>query len=333
VTSASSGSPSSSSGASFDREKLASSIKEARGRIGSSVRKTRVEEIEVLPGSGVLVFAKMENEQDTGSFKLRGATNRILRLTPEEKARGVVTASNGNHGLGVATAAARAGISADIYVSNGIASSKAQRIKKAGGKVFKAGENPLDAEVAGRHTAESSGRVFISPYNDWDVLAGQGTIAVELLEQIPKVDAVFVAVGGGGLVGGIGAYLKHASPATEVVGCWPENSAVLYESMKAGQIGSFAEKPTVSESTAGGLEEGSITFDVCKNAIDSCVLVTEEQILEAMRLVQREKQWLIEGAAGVALAAFLKTAERYKGKTVVVVICGGNVSERVKQLL
>ncbi len=323
----------SSSSASFDREKLASSILEARGRIGPFVRKTRVEEIDILPGLGVRVFAKMENEQDTGSFKLRGATNRILRLTPEEKARGVVTASNGNHGLGVATAAARAGISADIYVSNSIAASKAQRIEKAGGRVFKAGENPLDAEVAGRQAAENSGRVFISPYNDWDVLAGQGTIAVELLEQVPKIDAVFVAVGGGGLVGGIGAYLKHASPAMEVVGCWPENSAVLYESMKAGRIGSFAEEPTVSESTAGGLEEGSITFDVCKKAIDSCVLASEEQILEAMRLVQREKQWLIEGAAGVALAALLKTAERYRGKTVVVVICGGNISERVRQLL
>lgn len=344
VTSASFDSSSSSSGASFDREKLASSIKEARVRIGPLVKTTRVEELQILPGSersGVRVFAKMENEQDTGSFKLRGATNRIMRLTPEEKARGVVTASNGNHGLGVATAAARAGISADIYVSNSIASSKAQRIEKAGGTVFKAGENPLDAEVAGRQAAESSGRVFISPYNDWDVLAGQGTIAVELLEQIPeqvppqapKIDAIFVAVGGGGLVGGIGAYLKYASPETEVVGCWAENSAVLYESMKAGHIGEFAEKPTVSESTAGGLEEGSITFEVCKSAVDSCVLVTEDEILEAMRLVRREKQWLLEGAAGVALAAFLKTAERYKGKTVVVVICGGNISERVRQLL
>jgi len=331
MTSASSAS--SSGGAAFDGENLASSIVEARGRIGPLVRTTRVEEIDILGRAGVRVFAKMENEQDTGSFKLRGATNRILRLAPEEKARGVVAASNGNHGLGVATAAARASISADIYVSNGIAASKAQRIEKAGGRVFEAGENPLDAEVAGREAAESSGRIFISPYNDWDVLAGQGTIAVEFLEQVPKIDAVFVAVGGGGLVGGIGAYLKHASPAMEVVGCWPENSVVLYESMKAGRIGSFAEEPTVSESTAGGLEEGAITFEVCKSVIDSCVLVSEEEILEAMRLVRREKEWLIEGAAGVALAALLKTAERYKGKTVVVVICGGNISERVRQLL
>jgi threonine dehydratase len=156
---------------------------------------------------------------------------------------------------------------------------------------------------------------------------------VELVEQVPQLDAIFVAVGGGGLIGGIGAYLKHVSSNTEIVGCWPENSAVLYESMKAGSILPVAEKPTISESTSGGLEEGSITLDACRAVIDSSVLVSEEEILEAMRLVHRAKQWLIEGAAGVALAAFAKTAERYAGKTVAVVICGGNLSQKVKDLL
>src|SRR6202044_3435984 len=122
----------------------------------------------------------------------------------------------------------------------------------------------------------------------------QGTIAVEMLEQIPQLDAVFVAVGGGGLVGGIGAYLKHASPRTEIVGCWTENSPVLYESMKAGWILPVEEKPTVSESTAGGLEDGSITLEVCRAVVDTCVLVSEEEILEAMRLAFRVKGWLIE---------------------------------------
>ena len=152
-------------------------------------------------------------------------------------------------------------------------------------------------------------------------------------EQIPHLDAVFVAVGGGGLIGGIGAYLKYASRETEIVGCWPENSPVLYESMQAGRILAIDEKPTISESTAGGLEKGSITLDVCRAVIDSCLLVSEEEILDAMRLVHRSKQWLIEGAAGVALAAFLGTADRYKGKTVAIVICGGNLSPRVKDLI
>jgi threonine dehydratase len=306
----------------------------AHERICAVVRRTPVEEISGLfPGCGVRVYAKLENEQETGSFKLRGATNRTLQLTPYEKAVGVVAASNGNHGLGVAAASKRVGISAEVYVSDQVAPQKAKRIEEYGARIQRAGSDPLDAEVTARQRAMESGRVFISPYNDWDVLAGQGTIAVELLEQIPQLDAVFVAVGGGGLIGGIGVYLKYASPKTEVVGCWPENSPVLYESMKAGWILPVTEKPTLSESTAGGLEEGSVTLEVCEAVVDECVLVSEEEILGAMRLVYRAKGWLIEGAAGVAVAAFLKTAERYEGKTVAIIICGGNLSQRVKELI
>ena len=310
------------------------SVLAAHRRIRPHVERTPVEEISDLVADGLShVWAKREDLQQTGSFKLRGATNRILQLTPYEKSAGVVAASNGNHGLGVAAASKRVGISAEVYVSDHVAPQKAKRIEEYGARIHRAGSDPLDAEATARQRAMESGRVFISPYNDWDVLAGQGTIAVELLEQIPQLDAVFVAVGGGGLVGGIGAYLKYASPKTEVVACWPENSPVLYESMKAGWILPVQEEPTLSESTSGGLEEGSVTLEVCQAVIDSCVLVSEEEILDAMRLVQRAKGWLIEGAAGVALAGFLKTAARYEGKTVAVVICGGNLSQRVKDLL
>jgi threonine dehydratase len=309
-------------------------VEDAYQRIRSSVKRTPIEDIsEIVPTTTVRVFAKREDLQETGSFKLRGATNRILRLTSEEKTLGIVAASNGNHGLGVAAAAKSVGVSADVYVSAQVAPQKAQRIEIYGARIHYAGSEPLDAEITARQRAMESGRAFISPYNDWDVLAGQGTIAVELLEQISQLDAVFVAVGGGGLVGGIGAYLKHVSPKTEVVGCWPENSPVLYESMKAGWILPVQEKPTLSESTAGGLEEGSVTLEVCEAVVDECVLVSEGEILDAMRLVQRARGWLIEGAAGVAVAVFLKTAERYEGKTVAIVICGGNLSQRVKDLL
>ena len=310
------------------------SILDAHRRIRASVRRTPVEEItDLLPGTETSVWVKREDLQETGSFKLRGATNRVLRLSLEEKSRGVIAASNGNHGLGVASAAKKAEVSAQVYVSEQVAPEKAKKIEKLGAKIVYAGRNPLDAEIAGRQQAMESGRVFISPYNDPDVLAGQGTIAVELLEQIPEVDAVFVAVGGGGLIGGIGAYLKNVSPRSQIVACWPENSPVLYESMKAGWILPVPEKPTVSESTAGGLEEGSITLGVCRDVIDSCVLVSEEEILEAMRLVWREKQLLIEGAAGVALAAFQKTAMHYPEKTVAIIVCGGNLSQKVRNLI
>jgi threonine dehydratase len=279
----------------------------------------------------VRLLLKREDLQETGSFKLRGATNRIMSLTPGERTVGIVTASNGNHGLGVAAAAKKNRISAEVFVSSFISTSKAQKIEQYGAIVHKTGSNPLDAELAGRAASVAAGRVFISPYNDPEVIAGQGTIAVELLRQQPRIDAVFVAVGGGGLIGGIGAYLKWVSPQTEIVGCWPENSRVLLESIKAGKIIEFPEQPTLSESTAGGLEPGSVTLDICKSVIDNSVLVTEEEILDAMLQVNETQGWLMEGAAAVAYAAFSKNASRYKDMNVVVVICGRNVSEEVMQ--
>jgi threonine dehydratase len=274
-------------------------------------------------------YLKLEHLQHTGSFKFRGASNRIALLTPEQAAAGVIAASNGNHGIGVAAAAQARGIAAEIFVSSQVSPSKVRRIEAAGAKVRYAGDDPLSAELAARHAAESSGRVFISPYNDLDVMAGQGTVAVELEQQLPELDAVFVAVGGGGLIGGIGSYLKGVAPRTEIVGCWPENSPVMLRCMEAGTIVDVPEEPTLSESTAGGLEPGAVTLDVCREVIDRPVLVTEHEIMNAMRLVFESEYWVIEGAAGVAVAAFLREAARWREKRAAIVICGRNVSARV----
>ena len=309
---------------------LARQVAEAADRIRQSVTETPVEQITGLaPASDVDVLFKLENLQQTGSFKLRGASNKILSLSAEQASRGVIAASNGNHGLGVAAAARRAGISAEVYVSSHVSPSKARRIEEYGARIQRAGNDPLEAELAARAAADAQGKVFISPYNDVQVMAGQGTIAVELLRQAPSLDALFVAVGGGGLIGGVGAYTKHASSATEIVGCWPENSRVLLESIKAGHIVDIPEQPTLSESTAGGLEPGSVTLDICSRVIDRTVLVSEDEILDAMRRVRALRGWVIEGAAAVAVAAFMKEAQRYRGKRVAVVICGGNVSVKV----
>ena len=313
---------------------LARHVAEAAERIQQSVTETPVERITgLIPDAGVDVVFKLENLQQTGSFKLRGATNKILSLTSEQAAQGVIAASNGNHGLGVAAAARRASISAEVYVSSHVSPSKARRIEGYGARIQRAGNDPLDAELAARDAASAQDKVFISPYNDEQVMAGQGTIAVELLRQVPALDALFVAVGGGGLIGGVGAYMKHASPPTEIVGCWPENSRVLHESIKAGRILDFPEQPTLSESTAGGLEPGSVTLDICAHVIDRSVLVSEDEILGAMRKVRALRGWVIEGAAAVAVAAFMKEAQGYRGKRAAVVICGGNVSEKVLAML
>jgi threonine dehydratase len=320
--------------ASSDRQLSSSAVEEAFGRIRGAVRETPLEDVSALfPKSSARVLCKMENLQETGSFKLRGATNKILSLSTVQAQAGVVAASNGNHGMGVAAAAQSAGIAAEVFVSEHVSFGKAQRIEQLGATIRRFGQNPLEAELAARAAAQQSGRVFISPYNDIDVMAGQGTIAVELLQQLGHIDTVFVAVGGGGLIGGMGAYLKAASSNTEIVGCWPHNSPVLYESIKAGRILEVPEEPTISESTAGGLETDSVTLGVCRRIIDRSVLVSEDEILSSMRLLHARKGWLIEGSAGVAVAAFQKEAARHRGKTVAIIICGGNLSEKARARL
>jgi threonine dehydratase len=313
-----------------DTFNLAQQVIDTSERIKPAVTETPVELVsDLAPEAGVELFFKLENLQQTGSFKLRGASNKILLLSPDEAACGVIAASNGNHGLGVAAAARRAGISAEVYVSSHVSPSKARRIEEYGARIQRAGDDPLEAELAARAAAAQQGKVFISPYNDMQVMAGQGTLAVELLRQLSAVDALFIAVGGGGLLGGIGAYVKYASPNTEIVGCWPENSRVLYESIKAGRILDFPEQPTLSESTAGGLEPDTVTLDVCASVTDRSVLVSENEILDAMKKVRALRGWIIEGAAAVAVAAFLQEAQHYRGKKVAVVICGANVSPEV----
>src|SRR3954471_14155539 len=296
----------------------------AHARVRDLVRETPVE---YAPEIGA--WLKLEHLQATGSFKFRGACNKVALLTPEQAAAGVVTASNGNHGLGVAAAAQAGGIAAEVFVSSHVSPGKARRIEAHGARLHRAGEDPLTAELAARRAAGETGRVFISPYNDPDVMAGQGTIAVELLRQLPDTGSVFVAVGGGGLIGGIGAYVKAVRPEVEVVGCWPENSPGMYECMQGGRVVNVAERPTLSESTAGGLEPGSVTIDVCRRVVDRAVFVSEEEIRDTMRLLLRTEHWVVEGAAAVAVAAFRKTG----GRNAAIVLCGRNLSAEAFNLV
>jgi threonine dehydratase len=307
-------------------------IDEAAARVYSVVRETPLVPIPSGAGEPAAAFAKLEQLQITGSFKLRGATNKLMSLNKEAAAAGVITSSTGNHGLGVATAAKLLGIDAEVFLSTQVTSAKREKIRERGARIRIVGEDPLAAEVAARATALQSGRTYISPYNDKFVVAGQGTIAVELLRQAPDLDAIFIATGGGGLLSGIGSYLRHAAPRAEIIGCWPENSPVLYECLKAGRIFDAPESTTLSESTAGGVEEGSITFELCREVMHHGVLVTEDEILRAMRWGHAQG-WAMEGASGVALAAYFKESARYAGKKVVVLICGGNPSPAIAALL
>lgn len=309
-------------------------IEEACNRIYGLVQQTPVARLASDPRitAATRVYAKLEQLQVTGSFKLRGATNKIMALSPEAASAGVVASSTGNHGLAVAAAAKHRGIDAEVYLSSQVGESKWKKIESYGARIRMAGQNPLDAEIAARAAANESGRTYVSPYNDWEVVAGQGTIGVELARQIENIDVVFIATGGGGLISGVGSYLRERSPHTEIVGCWPENSPVLYECLRAGKVIESPESYTLSESTAGGVESGSITLELVRAAMHRGALVSEEAILEAMNWA-RKRSWTIEGAAGVALAAFFQEAGRYEGKTVVVLFCGGNLSPEVQSRL
>lgn len=305
---------------------LFDAIKEAHQTLRPQVRVTPLEYSPLLSQhSGCEIYLKCEHLQHTGSFKFRGASNKLRLLTDEQRQRGVITASTGNHGQAMALAGKLAGVKATIYAPEQAAAIKLEAIRALGGEVELIPGDALNAELAADSAAQQQGKIYISPYNDRQIIAGQGTCGMEMVEQQPDLDAVFVAVGGGGLISGIATVLKKLSDKTQIIGCWPANATSMYTSLENGQIQEVAEQETLSDGTAGSVEPGAITFALCQQLIDQKVLVSEQEIKDAMRLIARTDRWMIEGAAGVALAAALKLAPRWQGKKVAVVLCGKNI--------
>jgi threonine dehydratase len=306
---------------------FAGEVAAAERRIREHARETPIEPSPALAdGSGASVFLKCENLQHTGSFKARGALNKVLSLAPAELARGVVTASTGNHGAAVGFALRSVGARATVFVPERASPTKLAAIARQGGEIRRHGVDSGETEIFARAHAEATGAVWISPYNDPLVIGGQGTAGVELLRQVPDLDAVFVSLGGGGLIGGIGAWLKAHAPATRVIACSPVNSAVMMRSVEAGRILTLDSLPTLSDGTAGGVEPGSITFDLVRAVVDEHVAVDEDEIAAAMRDTMEAHHMMVEGAAGVAVAGFRRQAARWSGARVAIVLCGANVS-------
>nr|WP_225777888.1 threonine/serine dehydratase [Pseudomonas sp. Marseille-Q3773] len=275
--------------------------------------------------SGCHVLLKCEHLQHTGSFKFRGASNKIRLLPEDQRGKGVIAASSGNHGQALALAGKGVGVPVTVYTSNGASAYKVQAMRALGAEVVGLPTDPLGAELEAARQAQVQGKPFVSPYNDPQVIAGQGTIGFELFEQAPDLDAVFVAVGGGGMISGIAAALRVLKPGTDIIGCWPENDPALEQSLKAGKIIDVAARETLSDGTAGGVEPGSITFPLCQALLTDTVLVSEAEIKAAMREIASNERWIIEGAAAVAVAGMQKLAERYRGKRVAVILCGRNI--------
>jgi len=301
-------------------------ILEAVTRIGPFARRTTLSHSQsfstLLAGE---VYFKLESQQVTGSFKARGALNKILGLTDSQKKQGVFSASTGNHGAAVAYASSKANIECSIYVPKGSSDAKLSNMRNYGANVTVFGNDCVEAEGRAREVSRQNGVTYVSPYNDIQVMAGQGTLGVEIESQSDELDAIIISVGGGGLMAGTASYLRSVWPNIKIIGCSPENSAVMIHSMKAGEVLELESIPTLSDGTAGGVEKDSITFPICCELIDDTILLTEDEIKNAMVLYMQHEHQLLEGAAGTAVAALLKMKDELKGKRVAVVICGGNI--------
>lgn len=314
---------------------VAAAAREAAVRIAGLARETPLDfSSRFSADTGADVYLKLENLQYTGSFKLRGAANRLMTLTPEQARAGCVAASSGNHGAAIAYAMRKLDIPGVIFVPEGTSPVKVDAIRSYGGDVRFFGTDGLDTELHARSYATKHGMFYLSPYNDPGVIAGQGSCGVELAAQLPGADTLFVAVGGGGLVSGVASVLKAENPAIRIVGCQPEASAVMAHSVAAGRIVDETSEPTLSDGTAGGIEPDAITFGLCRELVDEFVLVGEAEIAAAMRQFIDYEHQLIEGAAGVALAGMLRCRRKLAGRKTVVLICGGNVSrDTLKRIL
>jgi threonine dehydratase len=307
----------------------------AEKRIRSHIRETILDYSPYYSKlAGANVYFKLENLQYTGSFKVRGAMNKVLSLTPAERDRGVVTASTGNHGAATAFSLGKFNAGGIVFVPQDAAAGKVQAIERLGAQVRYHGDDGAVTEAHARQYARDNRLTYISPYNDPQVIGGQGTIAVELAKQLDQIDMVFIALGGGGLISGVAGYLKSIQPDVRIIGCSPENSQVMIESVKAGQILNLASLPTLSDGTAGGIEPNSITFGLCRDLVDDYETVSEAEIKESLRQYLQVHHILIEGSAAVALAACVKQGDRLAGKNVVVILCGANISvETLKEIL
>jgi threonine dehydratase len=275
------------------------------------------------------VFLKLENQQVTNSFKIRGVINKLLSLSSEEKDRGVVTASAGNHGQAVGFGAKKLGFSAKIVVPINTPKIKVDGIKQYGVDLLLFGETYSEAENKAKEIATREGCFYISPYNDELIVAGHGTVGLEILNDLPNVDVVVVPVGGGGLIAGTSIAIKNQKPNAQVVGVQSEASPVMYESLKAGKIvpPHRHEPYTIAEGLAGGIEKGSITFAITRQYVDEVLLVKEKSLRRVVYLVWKNDNQMIEGSGVAGAAMLLENSDSFNGLTIAVVVTGGNIDD------
>jgi len=302
-------------------------IQDAYDRIHKHVKKTPLILSKALSERcGGEVYLKLENHQHTNTFKFRGAINKMTELSSDESKAGVVIASSGNHAQGAALAAQTLGIRATIFVPREISPLKLEKLEKYDVEIVKGGDFN-EVEPRARAFGLERGVTYISPYNDYGIIAGQGTIALEIDEELKNFDSVVVPVGGGGLISGISVWVKSLHPDREVFGVLTPGAPTMRESLIAGRLVKADEFETLAEAFLGGIEDDAITFDVIKEYVNDIFVVQEESVANAMRLLWTEEKQVVEGAGATSSALILEQGELFEGKRVVLVVSGGNIAD------
>ena len=303
-----------------------SEIEAARDRIAGKVRSTPVAQSSALSDlCGVPVHLKLEHQQITGSFKLRGATNAVLSLSDEHKRNGVVGVSTGNHGRGLAYAARDAGVRCIICMSSLVPQNKIDGIKAQGAEVRIIGKSQDDAQVEVDRLVTEEGMTMLPPFDHRDIIAGQGTLGLELFEQLDGLDTAIVQVSGGGLISGVAAALKARKPDVKVVGVSMERGAAMYECIKASKPIHVEELATLADSLGGGIGlDNQYTFEMVRDLVDDIVLVSETEIATAIRHAYWEERQIIEGSGSVGIAALLSGKVKPSGPSALL-LSGGNI--------
>ncbi|UQN15753.1 threonine ammonia-lyase [Gulosibacter sp. ACHW.36C] len=303
-------------------------VRAAQATVRQTARMTPLDSARFLQQYvGSPVFLKAENLQRTGSYKLRGATNRLSKLSAEERARGVVAASAGNHAQGVAFAARELDIPATIFMPKGVPIPKFEATAGYGAEIRLEGDNVAESLAGAQRFAEETGAVFIHPYDHPDIITGQGTLALDIVEQLPEVDTVIVPIGGGGLASGLGATLKQYAAEQgreiQIIGVQAENTAPFPVSMRAGHPVKIAARPTIADGIAVA-EPGQLTFEVVRKFVDRIITVSEGDLSRAILLLLERAKLVAEPAGAAAVAAILSGQVRDTGTTVAL-LSGGNI--------
>jgi threonine ammonia-lyase len=296
---------------------------EARERLGTVIVKTKLIHSSVFSEeTGNEVYIKPENLQRTGSFKIRGAYNKISKLTEEEKKKGVIASSAGNHAQGVALAAQKLGIKAVIVMPKHTPLIKVEATRKYGAEVILSGEVYDEAFQKAKELQEKEGYIFIHPFDDEDVIEGQGTIALEVLEELPDTDIIMVPLGGGGLISGVAAAAKMKNPQIKIVGVEPEGAASALKSIEKGKVTELKEASTIADGAAVK-RIGNIDFDYIKKYVDEIITVSDYELMEAFLLLVEKHKIVAENAGILSVAGLKKLKE--KGKKIISILSGGNI--------